>query len=176
MKKRICIDQDDVLADTHAKLVQIYLNSGAPRYELAQLQEKSFHELLTEDEQKAIYQAIHQPGFFRDIAVMPGAQEAISRLQEHYEIFVATAAMEFPDSFRDKYDWLAEHFPTIHWRNIIFLGDKSILGADYLIDDMPYNLRTFGGKGLLFDALHNRDEADFTRVRSWQEVLDLLLD
>jgi 5'-nucleotidase len=175
MKKRICVDQDDVLADTHGKLVQWYLASDKPRYQLAELQEKSFHELLSEDERTAVYQAIHQPGFFADIPVMPGAQEAIGQLQEHYEIFVATAAMEFPNSFREKYDWLHEHFPNIHWRNIIFLGDKSILGADYLIDDMAYNLRTFSGKGLLFHALHNRHETDFTRVRSWQEVVTLLV-
>ncbi|RYF63357.1 MAG: 5'(3')-deoxyribonucleotidase, partial [Cytophagaceae bacterium] len=91
-------------------------------------------------------------------------------------VYVATAAMEFPNSFREKYDWLASYFPTIHWKNIIFLGDKSILGAEYLIDDMPYNLHTFSGKGLLFDALHNRDETAFERVMNWTDVTNLLLD
>ena len=176
MKKTICIDQDDVLADTHAKMIGLYLQSDAPRYELAELQEKSFQELFHEEERNAVYRQIHEPGFFADIPVMPGAQDAVVRLQERYDIFVATAAMEFPNSFRDKYDWLAEHFPTIPWKNYIFLGDKSILGADYLIDDMPYNLHTFLGKGLLFDALHNRDETAYTRVRNWTEVLNLLLD
>ncbi|MBO0936153.1 5'(3')-deoxyribonucleotidase [Fibrella sp. HMF5335] len=176
MKQTICIDQDDVLADTHAKLVKLYLQSDAPRYELAELQEKSFQELFHEEERNAVYRQIHEPGFFADIPVMPGAQEAIVHLQERYNVFVATAAMEFPNSFRDKYDWLAEHFPTIHWKNYIFLGDKSILGANFLIDDMPYNLHTFTGKGLLFDALHNRDETAYTRVRNWTEVLGLLLD
>ena len=176
MKKRICIDQDDVLANTHAKMIELYLASGAPRYELAELQEKAFQELLDDTERKAVYDQIHQPGFFADIPVMVGAQEAIVQLQDRYDVFVATAAMEFPNSFRDKYDWLAEHFPTIHWKNIIFMGDKSILGADYLIDDMPYNLRTFSGKGLLFDALHNRDETEFERVKSWLDVTNRLLD
>lgn len=175
MKKRICIDQDDVLANTHAKMVQLYLASGAPRYQLAELQENSFQELLEEHERKAITEQIFAPGFFADLDVMPGAQEAIVALQEKYDVFVATAAMEFPNSFREKYDWLARHFPTIHWKNIIFLGDKSILGADYLIDDMPYNLHTFTGKGLLFDALHNRDEKAFHRVMGWTDVTDLLL-
>ncbi len=176
MKKRICIDQDDVLANTHAKLVQLYLASGAPRYELAELEEKALQELLDESERKSITAQIFEPGFFADIEVMPGAQEAVLALQERYDVFIATAAMEFPNSFRDKYDWLAHYFPTIHWKNIIFLGDKSILGADYLIDDMPYNLHTFSGKGLLFDALHNRDEKAFERVMNWTDVTNLLLD
>lgn len=164
-----------MLANTHAKLVDLYLASDAPRYELAELQEKSFQELLEDHERTAIFSQIHKPRFFADIPVMTGAQEAIVQLQERYDVFVATAAMEFPNSFRDKYDWLAEHFPTIHWKNVIFLGDKSILGADYLIDDMPYNLHTFSGKGLLFDALHNRDETSYERVRSWADVTTLLL-
>lgn len=176
MKKRICIDQDDVLANTHAKLIDLYLASDAPRYELAELQSKSFQELLEEHEHKAIFAQIFEPGFFADLPVMTGAQEAIVQLQDRYDVFVATAAMEFPNSFREKYDWLATHFPTIHWKNIIFLGDKSILGAEYLIDDMPYNLHTFSGTGLLFDALHNRDETKFQRVNSWADVTKLLLD
>jgi 5'(3')-deoxyribonucleotidase len=55
------------------------------------------------------------------------------------------------------------------------MGDKSILNTAYLIDDMPRNLRTFQGKGLLFDALHNRDDQEFQRVKSWQEIAKVLL-
>ncbi len=55
------------------------------------------------------------------------------------------------------------------------MGDKSILNTAYLIDDMPRNLRTFQGQGLLFDALHNRDDREFRRVKSWQDVAKVLL-
>lgn len=176
MKQRIAIDMDDVMADTHAKFVRLYLDGEMPRYTLEELREKSFHELFDEHEYRALSQRVYEPGFFRDIPVMDGAQAVIADLMQHYEVFVASAAQEFPNSLREKWDWLQEHFPAISWRNYIFMGDKSVLNTAYLIDDMPRNLRTFQGEGLLFDALHNRDEADFTRVRSWQDVLDLLLD
>lgn len=175
MKKRIALDMDDVIADTHSKFVDIYLNGEAPRYTLEELKEKSFHELLDETEFQTLFQHVYKPGFFRDIRIMDGAQDVVNRLMEQYEVFIATAAMEFPNSFVDKYEWLAEHFPGIHWRNIIFLGDKSILGADYLVDDLPRNLKTFSGEGLLFSALHNRNETGFKRVNNWQEIADLLL-
>lgn len=174
-KQRIAIDMDDVMADTYGKFCQIYLAAEAPRYTMEELREKSFHELLNQEEFKALFKNVYTPGFFTDIDVMEGAQETIARLTERYEIFVATAAMEFPNSLREKYDWLAKHFPNIHWRNIIFLGDKSILGADYLIDDLPRNLKTFSGQGLLFSAPHNRDETAYTRVNSWKEVGEKLL-
>ena len=45
--------------------------------------------------------------------------------------------MEFPNSLREKYDWLAEHFPFITWEQIIFCGSKKAVTADYMIDDYP---------------------------------------
>lgn len=175
MKKRIAIDMDDVLADTHAKFVRLYLNGEAPKHTLDELKEKTFNELLEASDHKALFKQVYEPGFFRDIPVMEGAQDVLVRLQEKYDVFVASAAMEFPNSLREKYDWLAENFPTVHWKNIILMGDKSVLNTDYLIDDMPYNLATFRGEGILFHGLHNRHETAYRRVKSWQDVADYLL-
>ena len=175
MKQRIAIDMDDVMADTHAKFIQLYSAGEMPRYTLDELKEKSFHELFDEDEYRALSQRVHEPGFFRVIPVMDGAQAVIADRMTKYDIFIATAAQEFPNSLREKWDWLQEHFPAISWRNYVFMGDKSILNTAYLIDDMPRNLRTFQGQGLLFDALHNRDDQEFRRVHSWQDVAKALL-
>ena len=73
---------------------------------------------------------------------MPHAQRVLERLQSRYEIFIASAAMEVPSSFAAKYELLAEHFPFIPTSHIVFCGDKSILRADYLIDDNPRQLRS----------------------------------
>lgn len=175
MKQRIAIDMDDVMADTHTKFAHLYLAGDMPRYNLDELKEKSFHELFDEDEYKALSQRVFEPGFFRDIPVMEGAQQVISDLMVTYDVYIATAAQEFPNSLREKWDWLQEHFPAITWHNYVFLGDKSILNTDFLIDDLPRNLRTFQGKGLLFDALHNREDKEFQRVKSWEEIAKVLL-
>lgn len=175
MKKRIAIDMDDVMADTHAKFVKLYLEGDMPRYTLEELKEKSFHELFDDYEYEAISKRVYEPGFFRDIPVMEGAQDVITALMKKYDIFIASAAQEFPNSLREKWEWLQEHFPAISWRNYIFMGDKSVLNTAYLIDDMPRNLRTFQGKGLLFDALHNQDDKQFKRVKSWEEIARILL-
>lgn len=174
-KPRLLIDQDDVLAATNAKLAQMIHNNFGLNLASDTFLHHPFQSILSKEDQKKLYEAIHEVGFFTDIPVMEGAQEAIIQLQDKYDIFVATAAMEFPNSFREKYDWLQEHFPTISWKNFIFCGDKSIFAADYLIDDMPYNLATFKGKGLLFDAVHNRTENAYERVINWAEVLQKLL-
>jgi 5'(3')-deoxyribonucleotidase len=106
---------------------------------------------------------------------MPESQRVLEHLQKHYEIFIATAAMEVPTSFSSKYRWLARHFPFIPAAHIVFCGDKSILRADYLIDDNPRQLRRFHGEGILYSSPHNALVTEFRRVNNWLEVEELFL-
>src|SRR6185503_10253361 len=113
--------------------------------------------------------------FFDELTVMPESQRVIRRLQEKYEVFIATAAMEIPTSFAQKFRWLERHFPFIHPSHIVYCGDKGILRADFLIDDNPHQLRRFHGEGILFSSPHNLRVKGFKRVKDWLEVEKLFL-
>lgn len=175
MKPRIAIDMDDVLADTVGKFIDIYRRDFDSSATPERFRNQSFHELLDKDTFGRLFNYVHEPGFFADIAVVEGAVDVTKALSEKYDLFVTTAAMEFRNSFVDKYDWLARYFPHIPWQHWVFLGDKSILRADYMIDDLPRNLTTFQGEGLLFDAPHNLRSNGFRRVKTWEEIAELLL-
>ncbi|WP_266366005.1 5' nucleotidase, NT5C type [Tellurirhabdus rosea] len=175
MKPRIAIDMDDVLADTTGKFIDIYRRDFDPVVAPERFREKSFHELLDQETYGRLFRYVHDRGFFTDIEVMEGAIDVTRALMEKYDLFVTTAAMEFRNSFEEKYDWLMRHFSHIPWQNWVFLGDKSIIRAEYMIDDLPRNLLTFEGEGLLFHAPHNTDDNEFRRVRSWDEIAGLLL-
>lgn len=167
--KRIAIDMDEVIADFQAKHLTVYNDR--------------FNEALTPEDLHGtrlwtlrphiaaeVISLVDEPGFFRDLAVMDGSQEVIRELHEHYEIYIVTAAMEHPMSFLSKYEWLREHFPFLSEMNFVFCGDKSIIRADYLIDDTSRHFKGFEGQGILFTAAHNRYETGFVRVDNWQEV------
>jgi 5'-nucleotidase len=109
------------------------------------------------------------------MALMADSQEVLFQLSKKYEIFITTAAMEFPSSFVHKYDWLKQHFPFIPWTHIVFCGDKSIIHADYLIDDHTSHLRKFTGQGILFTSPFNIHEEWSPRVDNWKQVADLFL-
>lgn len=167
MRPRIALDMDEVIADLFSKFLELY--------------EQEFGKRLTREEYWGVkiyhLPGVHQlrdhlfeKGFFRDLAVMPHSQEVVQELQEHYDVFITTAAMGFRNCLEDKFDWLQEHFPFISQRNFVFCGDKSIIQADYMIDDHPFNLESFKGKGLLFHTSHNTDETRFTRVHDWLEI------
>jgi 5'(3')-deoxyribonucleotidase len=96
-------------------------------------------------------------------------------LAQAHEVFIATAAMEYPGSFAAKFRWLSEHFPFIRPGQIVFCGDKSILSADYLIDDNDRHFPRFRGQGILFSAPHNLNVTGYPRANGWVDVERMFL-
>ena len=39
-----------------------------------------------------------------------------------------------------QYEWMHEHFPFIPDSHLVFCGDKSIIAADFLIDDNAHHV------------------------------------
>lgn len=163
---------DGVLADTETHFMDWYEKEHGVRVtweeRLGVLESEGF------PDKTAIRRYVFTPGFFRTIPVMPGAIEAVKTLMEDYEIYIVSAAMEFPQCLSEKREWLTEHFPFISWKNIIFCGDKSVIATDYLIDDHCKNLDFCKGKAIMFDAPHNANYHHHVRVKSWTDVLALL--
>lgn len=163
---------DGVLADTETQYITWYNNSYGTKI--------SYDELVGKPEgdgfpdRTAVGKFLLTPGFFRSLPVMPGAIEAVRELMKNFEIFIVSAAMEFPQSLSEKQGWLCQHFPFISWSNVVFCGDKSIIQADYMIDDHQKNLAKFKGTSILFNAAHNTLITGYQRVRSWKEVVELL--
>ena len=173
-KIRIAIDMDEVIADTIDKFIELYKREHQTEVRLDQMDGKEFNELLPIEIKQTLKEYLHQPGFFRDLKVMPGSQDVVKALCEKYDVYIASAAMEFPNSLIDKHDWLAEHFPFIHWKNIIFCGNK-IVDVQIMIDDRIRNFAGFKGRSLLFTSPHNHFITEYERVNNWPEVADKLL-
>lgn len=166
---RIAVDMDEVIAQVLPKFLDLYEAKTGRRLRKGDYHGKKIYQV---EGGLQVRDALFEPGFFADLTVMPHSQEVLRELSEDYDIFIVTAAQEFRNSLADKHDWLQTHFPFIPWKNYVFCGDKSIIRADYMIDDHPYNLETFTGKGLLFTASHNAGEDRFARVDNWLEVRD----
>lgn len=167
-RKTIALDMDEVIAAVAPKFLAIYEERYGRKLEKEEYWGKKIYQIPGVQD---IRNSLFEKGFFRDLPVMPGSQEGVKELMKNYEVYITTAAQEFRNCLEDKYDWLEEHFPFIHWKQFIFCGDKSVLGMDYMIDDHIHNLETFRGKGLLFTASHNIGEEGFTRVNNWTEVV-----
>jgi 5'(3')-deoxyribonucleotidase len=173
--KRICVDMDEVMADAVAEHLIRYNQEFKSNLTKEDLRGKRFWQVVPAAHHEILDDMLRAEDFFADLDVMPDAPRVLAELQRHYEIFIASAAMEVPSSFNAKYAWLERHFPFISHTHIVFCGDKSILKADYLIDDNPRQLQFFSGTGILYDAPHNVAITGYTRVRNWLEIESLFL-
>jgi 5'(3')-deoxyribonucleotidase len=174
-RRIICVDMDEVIADALGEHLLRYNRDFAERITRADLQGQWLWDFVPAERQQALADYMMSEDFFAVLRVMPHAQRVLERLQEHYEIYIATAAMEVPSSFNAKFHWLKQHFAFIPPSHIVFCGNKSILRGDYLIDDNPRQLRLFHGEGILFNSPANVNVTGFRRVRDWLEIEKLFL-
>ncbi len=170
--QRVCVDMDEVMADTLSEHLRRYNESFDEAVTMDDLAGKGIWEFTPLDRRQQLRAFLDAEDFFEDLPLMPGAQEILKDLSTRFEIFVATQAMTVPNSLGPKYRWLQRHFPFIPPTHYVFCGDKSILHADYLLDDLPRNLLIFKGRGVLFTAPHNLGATGFPRVDNWQQVAE----
>ncbi|HEY3402593.1 MAG TPA: 5'(3')-deoxyribonucleotidase [Ohtaekwangia sp.] len=172
--KRLIVDMDDVMADATGQFIRYYERDFG-----VQVTRES---LCHQDEGKG-FPANHEivrgytveAGFFRTMIPNPGSQQVVQELNRKYELFIVSAAIQFPQSLSEKQQWLTEHFSFLHWKQIVFCGSKAVVHGDYMIDDHIHNLETFNGEKLLFSAPHNLQHTHFKRLNNWDEVAAYLL-
>jgi len=193
----IAVDMDEVIADALGEHLSRYNRDFPEHLTVDDLQGRWLWDAVPPTRVAALERYMLSDDFFAVLGVMPHAQRVLDRLQSRYDVFIASAAMEVPTSFTAKFQWLARHFPFIPASRIVFCGDKSILRADYLIDDNPRQLRLFeshtdgvssrqtGGsgetrsskprEGILFSSPANANVTGFRRVNDWLDVEAMFL-
>ena len=165
----IAVDMDGVLADTETHFTTYYEAESGEKVDRSTM--LGVPESQAFPDKTAVNRYVHTPGFFRTLPLIPGGVEAVRTLMKDFDVYIVSAAMEYPLSLFEKKQWLEEHFPFISWKNIVFCGDKSIIKTDYLIDDHLKNLDFFSGIPLLFTAAHNVNVNHHYRLNNWSEIL-----
>ena len=170
-RSRIAIDVDEVMADALTEHLRRYNAAYGADLGAADVEGRHLEDCIP-PAHRAAAEAMLDASFFESLDVLPDCQAVVRELAERYEVFIASAAMDVPCSFHAKYRWLRRHFPFIPPSHIVFCGDKSIVDADYLIDDRSQHFTQFKGQPMLFSAPHNAGETAYPRVASWKDVRD----
>lgn len=162
---------DGVLADVYKQFIAFEEKESGIKIPVETLTGKEEYEAFKNGRKH-----VNSKGFFRNAPLMDGCVGVLAKLNEEYDVFIVSAAMEFPGSLPEKYEWLQEHFPFITWQQIVFCGSKSVVQGDIMIDDHFKNLDHFKGQTILFTQPHNdgHDDRGHRRVNSWPEVLKIL--
>ena len=104
---------------------------------------------------------------YRNLEVMPYAKDALMRLNQDFDIFIAsTPPWDRPDMWGAKREWLEEHFPYLK-RKLILTHRKDLLIGDILIDDSRWRGQPdFKGHWLWFGSNQ--------RCLDWPSTLELI--
>jgi 5'(3')-deoxyribonucleotidase len=173
--ERIIIDMDEVIADPMNEMIDWYRNQHGRDVDYNKMLAGSWIKGFPEEHQPIIWDRLRAPGFFRHLPVMKDSVSVLRELNAKYELFIVSAATEFPNSLKDKIEWLEDHFPFLSWRQIALCGSKDLVFGDYMIDDHLKNLKGFKGKPYLFTAAHNLEVTGYDRINDWSEAAVIFL-
>ena len=104
---------------------------------------------------------------YGELEVMPGAEEALRKLNQDFDIFIAsTPPWDRPDMWGAKREWIAKHFPYLK-RKLILTHRKDLLIGDILVDDSRWRGQPdFKGAWLWFGTNQ--------RCLDWPSTLELI--
>ena len=170
--QRLAVDMDGVLADVYENFFrydEIDFGKRRPLQEVTGVEERKAFPFIN--------QYVLTKNFFRTAPVVKDSVDILAKLTNQYDVFIVSAAMEFPQSLPEKLEWLHEHFSFLKWQQLVFCGSKTIIDADIMIDDHFKNLDLFKGTTLLYSQPHNllKTEGRHKRVNNWKEIAALLL-
>ena len=108
------------------------------------------------------------PGLFGQMKPMPGALEAVRKLNEKYDCYIlSTAPWRNPSAWSDKVEWITKHLEDVFYKKMVITHCKHLCKGDYLIDDREKNgAAEFEGELILFSS---------ERFPNWDSVVEYLM-
>jgi 5'(3')-deoxyribonucleotidase len=108
------------------------------------------------------------PGLFGRMQPMPGAIEAVRKLNEIYDCYIlSTAPWGNPSAWSDKVIWITRYLDDVFHKKMVITHCKHLCKGDILIDDRDkHGVRDFEGEWIHFGS---------ERFPDWDSVLDYLI-
>ena len=108
------------------------------------------------------------PGLFSQMRPMPGALEAVRKLNEKYDCYIlSTAPWNNPSAWSDKVEWITKHLEDVFYKKMVITHCKHLCKGDYLIDDRDkHGVTDFEGEWIHFGS---------ERFPNWNTILEYLL-
>jgi len=121
--KRLIIDMDDVIVDATGQFINYYEKEFGIRVERNTLNHHEEGQGFPGN-YDIIQQFPFRESFFLTMQPNEGSPMVIEQLNKKYDLFIVSAAMEFPQSLPEKLKWLKEHLPFLTWKQIVFCGSR----------------------------------------------------
>ena len=102
---------------------------------------------------------------YRNLDIIPGAVEAVYKLNQDFDVFIATTPpWDRPEVWGHKREWIEDYFPYLK-KKMILTHRKDLLIGDILIDDSRFRGQSdFQGEWYWFNKNWNN--------RNWKASLE----
>lgn len=178
---RILIDMDGVISDFDGEFLKRWRERHPEKLYIPLDERTTFYvkDAYPEELKPLVAEILLEPGFFRDMMPMEGAKAALTEMsQMGIEVFICSSPLStYKNCVMEKYEWVDNYLGEDWVRQIILTKDKTLVKADYLIDDKP-NItgveRLPVWEHILYDRPYNRDENKRRLVwEKWKDVFGI---
>ena len=179
-KFTILVDMDDTLVHTVRTWVA-WLNAkhnlNVNYDDIKDWDMKLAFPTLTAEE---IYGPLALVDFWQTVPPKHDAQVFLRLLMEEgHKIYICSSSHYLTVKYKI-HECLFKYFNYLNPNQLIFLKDKQLLNADFLIDDAIHNLVDASYRGILITTPYNKHvnekelEPDMVRVNNWEEIYNFI--
>ena len=138
---KILVDMDGVIADFESGFIS-HWKRLYPKKEFIRIQDRITHKIVDQypASLKGTIEKIYQrPGFFKSLPPIPDGINSLQKmLEEGYDVFICSSPLDnFKNCVLEKYEWVEEKLGFDWTQRLILTKDKTLIRADFLIDDSP---------------------------------------
>jgi 5'(3')-deoxyribonucleotidase len=174
MSKIVAIDTDGVIADLHSVWLDLYNKDYNDNLKKKDIVDWEIHNFVKSICGIKIYDYLRLSNLYDMVKPIKGSLSAIRKLRSlgHRIIFPTSCV---PGSWGLKYEWLIKNKFIDTPKDYMEVADKSLVRANYLIDDYWGNLDTFKGYPVLFSQPWNikyQNSKKYLHANNWEKILE----
>jgi 5'-nucleotidase len=180
-KMRFLIDMDGVLSDFDGEFLKRWRERYPDKFYVPLEERTTFYvkEQYPDELRPLMSEIIWGSGFFRGMMPVSGGKEALTEMESMgHEVFICSSPLAtYKNCVLEKFDWVDRVLGPSWVERIILTKDKTLVKADYIIDDKP-EIRGVenmpGWEHILYDQPYNR-EVNKRRLtwENWKAVLEI---
>jgi len=178
---RILIDMDGVLSDFDGAFLNCWRELHPEKFFIPIEERTTFYvkEQYPDELKPLVSEIVWKPNFFRDMPPVNGGKEALTEMEKMgFEVFICTSPLStYRNCVLEKFEWVEKHLGAKWVNRIILTKDKTLVKADYIIDDKPEITgveNTPSWEHILYDCPYNRG-INKRRItwKNWKSILEL---
>jgi len=169
LMKIVAIDVDDVCLSLIDNWLLYYNHDFEDNLTADKIIEWDISKFVKPSAKKAIYEYVENEEVYKTAKPVENALMGVNFIKEFgYRVIYVTAN----NPHNSKFDWLFKNEFLDDHKNFVSAYDKSLIHADYLIDDKYENIINFKGIGILFNRPWNEYSLYHNRVENWSDIIN----